>query len=216
MNRTTMKTAAATAVLTLAVPATAAVTLFEQAPALVDGTAADASGFNPTRRTADNFSLAGGGQIQTVQWWGFYLPLDLGNPTSLDDFTVTFYTNEGGLPGAVAYQENLFATAEATGEFVAGVADQYLYTADLSQAFEALADETYFFSVTNNTGLGDEGTWGWEFSSLVDGVGLSPDGGNFWQADGSYDVAFRLVGVPGPATGALLALAGLAGSRRRK
>lgn len=213
--------------------ATAQQTLFEQLPAGVDIFANDASGSISTARTADNFSFSTQVQVTSVQWWGSYVPLNISDPTSLDDFTITFFANgsysDDDVPGDVLFEQRVSVTAVDTGVDISGVIDQYLYTAVLDTPLVFDANQQYWFMALNDTGLDDlfpdapNASWGWERTTL--------DPTNYWarlntndplpwtqRDDPQMNLAFRLNGsvVPTPSAAAAFGVAGLLGLRRRR
>jgi hypothetical protein len=182
-------------------------TLFEQAPGLVDIRAQDASGSIPGARHADDVSFDQAVEVTTIQWWGSYVPVDLENPTSLDAFSVTIFedgVNVSGesTPGRILFEDFVFVTAVDTGEDIAGVVDQYLYTATLPAPIQFDANTVYWFHPLNNTGLDSEGSWGWE--PTLPGPGRSwaffnlglPQLGWRIEDDEQSNFAFRLLGTP--------------------
>lgn len=209
-------------------------TLFEQLPGLIDIFAQDATGSQPGARHADNFSLTEPVEVTSVQWWGSYVPLNLTNPTALDNFTVTFYAdgtnpNSGvSTPGDVIFQQSVSVTAVDTGADIAGVVDQYLYTATFSTPIVFEANQTYWFAPLNDTNLGDLpdtlASWGWEPTLPQAGathaflnLGL-PELGWRIQDDDSVNLSFRLNGniIPSPSVAAVFGAAGLMAVRRRR
>lgn len=204
-------------------------TLFEQLPGLQDIRAQDATGSIPGARHADNFSFSEPVQVTTVQWWGSYIPIDLDNPTFFDDFSITFFANGTNLngestPGEILFDQSVTVTAVDTGNDIAGLVDQYLYTATLTQPIIFEANTQYWFHPLNNTGLGDEGSWGWE--PTVESAGASyaffnlglPFLGWRIEDDPSINFSFRLSGsvIPAPSVVSTLALTGLVALRRRR
>ena len=187
--------------LAVSIPASATDTvLFEQLPQFEEAVPSDAGGFASDQRYADRFSFDEASTINSVDFWGVYIPVDTVDPTSLDDFSVIIYadsTTNPGRPGAIVYSEtNASTVASQTGVVVLDIADQYLYSLTLDTPLTLDAGTPYYISVFNNTGLAaDSGTWGWQLH-LLDGNGgwLSNDSGGFWAPSNTANMSFRLVG----------------------
>ncbi len=187
--------------------------VFENLPDQINAGVADSSGFGPENRSADNFSLSTTETIGSIQFWGLWFENNIG----AENFTAVFYEDVAGSPGSILTTIDLVnTTSSPTGTDVFGF-DEYLHTADLATSFTADAGTTYYLSIFNDSGLGDNGTWAWE-SSSAEGVGwLSQDfGANFASDDRIGGFAFRLVNVPSPAATTLLGLGGLIATRRRR
>jgi hypothetical protein len=210
--------------------AMAEVTLFEQLPGARDIRAQDATGSIPGARHADNFSFSEPVEVTSIQWWGSYIPPDLESPTSLDNFSVTFFadgTNLSGesAPGDVLFEQAVSVSAVDTGVDIASVVDQYLYTATLSTPIVFEANQQYWFHPLNDTGLtASDGSWGWEPTAPQAGaswaffnLGLANLGWRI-EDDQSSNMAFRLNGnvIPAPSALAIFGAAGLAAARRRR
>jgi hypothetical protein len=170
---------------------------------------------------ADSFSLAGGGVINQVTFWGGAYA-----NTAFGPFTVSFFADESGLPGA--------QLASATGSpttVVVGPDDGYGASQPLNQFtlnipnFNAAAGVTYWFSAAENGPY----NFVWTPSDLLHDAAYEFTGGS-WTTNpvGPRDSqAFQLSnvagdvpgGVPEPAAWALLiggfGLTGVALRRRR-
>ncbi|MEL6796940.1 MAG: hypothetical protein AAFO89_08970 [Planctomycetota bacterium] len=187
--------------------------VFEQLPSQQGAALSDASGIVPSQRLADNFSLSTTDTIGRVEFWGEYTT---NNPES-DSFTIDFYENTGGLPGTLLSSLSIESiTREMTGQTF-GILDEYLYSAQLPEAFTAVADESYFISITNDTNSGATNSWSWAYS-----IGGAPSaiigalGDRSWRPFLGDGLSFRLITVPSPSTAALLGIAVLAQGRRRR
>jgi len=68
------------------------------------------------QQVADDFSLASGGSIEKVTWWGFYASTDLVYaPTPpTDNFTLRFYSDNSGLPGSIVGSYSIGSSASRT------------------------------------------------------------------------------------------------------
>lgn len=162
----------------------------------------DFFGNSPGFRAADDFVLSADASISDVHWWGVSLSGGI-------DFQFTFYSDDGGKPGAVLHTSDGSLSTEVTanhGPF---------YSSDLTSSFSASAGTRYWISIFNEA---DDAAWAWRAAG--DPGNLSRQGvnpGAPWELEFS-DLAFQLTSIPEPASLALFAigLAGLGFSRRRR
>jgi hypothetical protein len=104
--------------------------------------------------TADDFAVASSGNINNLCWNGTYI----GNAGGADDFTVTYFRNVGGLPGALiaSFSQSggsLTVTSQANGP---------VHTYSAPHANVAVdAGSCYFVQIVNTLG---GGSWYWEQS----------------------------------------------------
>ena len=155
----------------------------------------DTSTFGNFATAYDNFTLASNTDITHVEWDGSYF----GGTGTITGFTVDFYADNGGTPGALI----------ASSGDVAGNADQsYLgtdasgdptYSYVLLTGFNATAGTQYWLSITPDLSFPPQ--WGWETGTGGDGSSYQC----FFGSCGSTpnDLAFAL-GVPEPGSGYLL------------
>jgi hypothetical protein len=167
----------------------------------------------------DNFALASHATVTSVSWLGVDLNelMDV-TPINPTEFSISFYANDAGRPGALlgSYTIADSANATSTGQQLMGLT-LFEYTATLSSGFQAQADTTYWIGISDPTYT--NGSWFWAASLAQDNHHVAQVNGEF----GSYaeDLAFSLHGtvsaVPEPSSAAML-LAGLLGAaalRRR-
>jgi hypothetical protein len=215
---------------TTALPAQAAV-FYEDLPTnvdIVDHTMSRHGVGGPI--IADDFMSATGGYITRVEWWGSAAPDTRWELAFHTDNPVLHQPNvDDPFAGALRkYGANgsIVATGVAN---VPGHPDIFHFTADLPVSLSIAADTVYWFTVANFT----QG-WHWAYAlagptvgsefynaHFSTGIGPCGDGGPHcgpWT-DVHTDFAFRVNGVPEPATLAMVGL-GLAyvaaAARRRK
>jgi hypothetical protein len=111
--------------------------------------------------SGDDFLCDDGSPIVAVEWWGVDYTGGL-----IDYFIVRFYTDDGGLPGTLAYEEECHAFDS---ELMAGQFDRYRYYAALPSAFDQDGGVTYWFSVQ---AVHPDDQWFWLESANAEGWNL--------------------------------------------
>lgn len=171
----------------------------------------DTTGGNGNFATAyDNFMLGTTSNVTSVSWVGSYFnPPQQGAITA---FTIQFYADAAGIPGASVYSTTINGTANETslGNDSAG-SPAFSYSAAVN--FMAAGGTQYWMSIVPDLGFPPQ--WGWESGTGGDGAAYQ-----VFSGQGSAlanDLAFTLDGspVPEPATLAALGLGALALIRRR-
>ncbi|MCA9247235.1 MAG: hypothetical protein KDA42_08980 [Planctomycetales bacterium] len=160
-------------------------------------------GFGNFATAYDNFSIAGGGQVNYLTWQGgYFLPAVQG---PIDKFTVTFYDDAGGEPGSVLLSNMVIGTAMETLVGVEpGTGDDgnlvYNYSGILQTSFIADPGTTYWLSIVPDLYFEQDemaafipGIWGWH-------TGTGGDGGLIQDFDddfnGSIDTATERFAEP--------------------
>jgi LPXTG-motif cell wall-anchored protein len=140
----------------------------------------------------DNFVLGAAATINNVEWTGEYFNPPIQGPITA--WTVSFYADDGGEPGALLMRDNMAGTANEA--FVGNFAGfpAYKYSFNLSMAFNAAAGTQYWLSVVPD--LADPPQWGWSTGLGGDGVSVQDFFGNRYTL--TNDVAFTLNGIPEP------------------
>jgi hypothetical protein len=195
-----------------------AVSLYSQSPNIGFSAYFSSSTSSIEQQLADPFSIAAGGTIGQVSWYGYSSGGTFGN------FDIYFYANNGGIPGTNL--EAIDGVAPQVTVVTIGLTHFYQFTYDLSTSFVAAAGTTYFFSVLEHSPIPGSFNFAWEPSGGHVGGVYTTDGGLSWSSSGlGSDQAFTLFtadvsGTPLPATLPLfttgLGALGLLGWRRKK
>lgn len=152
---------------------------------------------------ADNFTLAGFATIQQIVVWGGYFPNNIAN--LVDDFTVIFREDAGGLPGAIIATEKSVPYSRATtGVTLFGV-NEYEYQLMLNLPI-SLPPGSYWLEIFNDT-FGNPDSFFWETGDLDIVHGGSGSAysfevaGGVWQPQAVDGMAVYIptVTIPAPA-----------------
>lgn len=173
-------------------------------------------GLGPFATVYDNFTLPSLSQVCDVHWTGGnFNPGVQGNITA---FTIAFYADAAGQPGAPLLSQTIGGNANETflgNDFFGPV---FTYDVDLPICFSAAAGVPYWLSIVPDMGFPPQ--WGWYTGTGGDGVGFQDFFGS--RSNIGTDFAFTLTGtavVPEPGAVALLIGSGFTGLlliRRRK
>ena len=178
-------------------------------------------GFGNYATAYDNFTLSQLAVITDVSWVGSYAnPPTQGTITA---FTVDFWADNSGQPGALLQTESLLGNA---GETSLGLDNfnnpTFGYSAVLPTSFTASAGTTYWMSIVPDLGLPPQ--WAWETATGGDGIAYQDFFGTRYQL--AVDFAFTLnsgeAAVPEPSAlmvWSLLSVVGISVAwwrRRRK
>jgi hypothetical protein len=163
----------------------------------------------------DDFTLASDADITSVQWTGSYFnPPTQGTITA---FTVDFYADSGGTPGALLQSFNVAGT---NGESSLGndSAGDPTYAYSMNVNFISTAGTKYWMSIVPDLGFPPQ--WGWEAGTGGDGIAYQDFFGTLSEV--TSDMAFQLNGttVPEPISvglmGSVVVALGLAKLRRNR
>ncbi|HUU82782.1 MAG TPA: hypothetical protein VM243_04680 [Phycisphaerae bacterium] len=149
-----------------------------------------------TQNLADDVAFGQEQSITSIRWWGGTY-----NGPLVETFRVQFYEDSDGLPGIVAYEQNVTpGSSTLTGENIPGDVPEYVFEADLPSAFTAGAGATYWFEVVGYNTEG-HGVFGWSTSATPPALNGNNAAAfrtmptNPWRTDPSVgDRAFVLTG----------------------
>jgi hypothetical protein len=180
-------------------------------------TALPAFGSNPNQQLADPFTIAAGGTVNQVTWYGANL-----SSSQTTSFNIAFYANNSGVPGtsleAISGATPTITSTGLTGCSSACTVSQFTY--NLGTSFVASAGTEYFISIWDPITLNTSFVWGGSAAN----TGSVYWNGTSWASIGLSDnQAFTLSNVsavPLPATLPLFATGlgalGLLGWRRKR
>jgi len=134
---------------------------------------------------SDNFTIPGGGTIDSVSWEGaLYAPSSYG----ISFFLITISADASGAPGSIL-STNIIGNVNAADLNIAYGPYEYFYYGTGISPFHATAGTPYWLSIS----AGTNSIWGWANSSAGDGklfVGPTEEMG---------DTNFIFFGTPDPA-----------------
>jgi hypothetical protein len=105
----------------------------------------------------DDFALGSSAAIGNVSWTGSYF--NPPSPGTITGWTVGFYADSGGQPGALLSAYNFGGNGSETLLGNIGGNPTYTYSVNLSGAFDAIGGTTYWLSVVPDLGFPPQ--WGW-------------------------------------------------------
>ncbi len=143
---------------------------------------------------ADNFTPETSGTVSQVCWWGIYVDFAEGGidcgPGPGDDFTITYFANDNGIPGAQhAGPFNLTDVQRLpTGRFVLGFTE-YSYSASHT-AVTVEQNDCYWIEIVNNTA--ETCFWLWNTAPPGDSMSVQDFNGNGYDLSDreDYDLAW--------------------------
>lgn len=158
------------------------------------GTTGATSDANPGFAVADNFRADADQSITSVCWYGFYInfsgPFDC-SPGAGDDFSITYYADAAGAPGAVhAGPFAVTASAARTGQIIGtsiGAVAEYGYEATHAPV-PVLENECYWIEIQND--VTTSCYWLWSTAPAGDELSYQDTGSGFAAKD--YDLAYCL------------------------
>jgi hypothetical protein len=164
----------------------------------------------------DNFMLGASSTITEVQFVGGYWN---GDPGGVTGWTVNFYADSEGMPGALLQTYHLDGLGGET--YLGNFGGTPIYSYDITGLnFQALAGQQYWLDIYPDLGFPPQ--WGWASGTGGDGVAWQDFLGERSQV--GADMAFTLIGnsttgaTPEPGTLVMFGtgMVGLAGFLRRK
>ncbi|MDX2116985.1 MAG: hypothetical protein SFY96_02255 [Planctomycetota bacterium] len=176
-----------------------------------------------SQRMADNFTLAGGGQLTGVRWYGGSQWFQFPDLTNMSGFTVEILADDAGAPDGTQVIYSQAFTKAATNPTLNGNLmnfghGQYTFEVSLANAVNLNAGTQYWISIGATLVNPFADGWVWSKSTQGDGTNASNffNGPNYFTFN-SGDMAFDLVGnIPTPGSVGVMALAGLVAARRRR
>lgn len=173
----------------------------------------DTNSFGNFATVYDNFTLAGTATIGNVAFTGgFFNP---NSPGPITGFTVNFYSNAGGQPGAL-----LSSTAVSGDGHQALIGDTggvFMANYSVDTNFTATGGTQYWLSVVPTLGFPPQ--WGWAQSGTGDGVEYQDFFGSRSQvgSDAAFTLSTATSAVPESSTWAMMILGvGMIGGTMRR
>lgn len=178
---------------------------------------------NRNFKHADDFTIASGGVIDRVRWWGMSEGRVSGTLGNFSAFTVEVFAANGAgtLPGTLLLTQT-FTQAQTsptpTGRLAFDTgATEYMQEIALTSPFVATAGVKYFLAVSATPVVGAGDAWLWQDGTFVNGASalMSLSVGQ-WSVFQDSDSAFQLISVPAPGAASPFLLLAAVGVRRRR
>ena len=189
-----------------------------QAGVIFDNAASQSTVYNTSDtdapyRIADDFSLSNPASAVAARFWGAYFPLT--PPAPSDTFTLNFYADTGGKPGALVATRTPI-TLTRTPVLNLFVPD-FRYDATFADVSLA-GNTTYWLSIVDDaTGTDGSKQWGWRVSIETGGhCWQSVDAGATWSNNFHNEMAFQLMDIPEPAGAVMLGIVPLVLTVKRR
>lgn len=144
---------------------------------------------------ANGFSISSTDTVRSVTWQGVYASND--SPITPDSFTIKFYTDSSGIPGAEAGSFVIGAPTLRmdTGGTLSGF-NLFEYTANLGPGISLSSSQDYWISIFNDTTADANDNWAWALASPGTApTARSTDDLVTWSALGTVDFYFILDNV---------------------
>ena len=127
----------------------------------------------------DDFSFAKKTKIRSVVWYGFY-PSFFGSPPEDDDFSISFYEDDGGVPAATPFAQYSVGDGDRK-DAELPIDGTFVYQANIPKT-EFKADKIYYISIKNDT-TGEDALWAWESANTGEGgpIFFREDFGGGWE-----------------------------------
>ncbi|MEN0020144.1 MAG: hypothetical protein AAF747_04575 [Planctomycetota bacterium] len=211
------------------VSATNAQVFFAQAPDTdrlgVGFISASVTGQLTEQSIADDFTPVRSGNATGISWFGNSENFAVADLSNFATFTITFYEDDAGLPGAVIQTESFAASSLTTS--VVAIADTVSIgaevteiTATLSAPLSLTQGDTYWVEIgaANVQRFGDAFSWHVAETTAGNGFAFNLLDGNGFQSSTAENVTDNLAFtiIPTPGVGAVVAFAGLGFATRRR
>jgi hypothetical protein len=178
----------------------AASTVYDQPSAFPNGGMSSSEfdtsgGFGDLSTCYEDFALSQTTSITGATWQGgFYYSAGPATPDTISKFTIGFWADAAGQPGANLFSADILGDANSAslGSDASGFS-VFGYSTALSMPFNAIAGTKYWFSVQAFHYIFPQ--WGWYGSNSGDGSYTQDFYGTRYFQDG--DLAFSLLGTAG-------------------
>ncbi|HRJ51109.1 MAG: PEP-CTERM sorting domain-containing protein [Phycisphaeraceae bacterium] len=176
-------------------------------------------GYFYSQQIAENFSLGSASVVTGVNFAGaseFYLFPDY---TNMSGWRIQIFSDAGGIPGAVLHNE--VVPKANTNPVLQGVSvtgsNVYGQSVTLNSAVN-LGAGNYWLSIGGVLISGGDDAWVWANGTVADGIAytFSPNAGGWVPFQSNFSGTFEIIGVPAPASLALVGMGALVVGRRRR